>query len=257
MKETNTIILVAFLLITLAGCASWRPVPLDPGFWQDKGKRVGVVFLTFPPAEVQLSATPLSTGMHPGPFITGDTWWDYPGYPGLPMLVHETRPLHYASQEQDAREFMAARDLFVKGLKDRGFESFNLEQRIDERSLQGFKGPSDDVVHECRDYRDIGKAAGADYLIVLGLRNYGTVCRYIDLNNYEVEVYAQVRGLMVESATNRVLWRTGASAGCTSRTVNAMCSRPDHVPVILDALSTLLGEAARETAREFFEATRP
>ncbi len=257
MNKPGIIALTVLMLVFISGCASLKPVPLDTGFWQEKGKRVGVAFLNIPPAGVQLNSTPLSMGMHPGPSVLGGTWWDNPGYSGWPMIVSESRTLRSASSHQDAGEFMAVEGLFVQGLKDRGFEAFRVEQGIHEGSLPRFKGDGPDAVYACKDFRDIGRAAHADYLIVLGLDNYGTMCRYIDLNNYDAEVYVHARGFMVDAASNRVLWRTGAFVGHLRRTVDALCSRPDHTPVILGELNALLKEAARVITRDFFEAGQP
>lgn len=245
--------LVVFLLLFLtSGCASWKAVPIEKGFWQEKGKRVGVALLADPSAEVQLNATPLSMGLRTGPLIMGGSVWDYPEHSDWPLLYSETRSVRDAARSLDAKEFAEVQDLFVQGLKEKGFDAFEVEQRIDEASLPPFKGQEGDAVYSCRDFRDILRTAHADNLVVLGLNNYGVICRYIGLNNFEVEVYAQAQGFMVDGATNRVLWRTGATEGYMSRRVNAECSRPDHIPVIVEALNALLKEAAGETVRLFF-----
>jgi hypothetical protein len=97
------------------------------------------------------------------------------------MIVSESRTLRDASSQLNAREFMAVGGLFVQGLKDRGFDAFRVEQAIDEGSLPRFKGDGLDAVYACRDFRDISKAADADYLIVLGLdKTEQCCCRYID-----------------------------------------------------------------------------
>jgi hypothetical protein len=92
----------------------------------------------------------------------------------------------------------------------------------------------------------------ADYLIVVSLERCGTTCRYLDLENYQVEVFAQVGAEMVETATNRVVWRTGSRNGSFTALVEASCARPDHVPLILEALDALLGDAAAGVTADFF-----
>ena len=242
---------VILLVSLVAGCASMRAIPLDQSFWQEKAKRVGVVLTLPPPAEVHLvsSLAPMVRGGYPMMIVGGmrDT-----EYIDVPLLMAESRSLREASQGLDAREFAVVQTLFVQGLKDKGFFAFALEQRIDEGSLQPFRDGPGDAVYACRDYRELGRAAGVDYLIVAGLKRYGTTCRYVGMDDYAVEVYAGVRAQMIEVATNRVLWRTGAFDTSFNRTVNASCWRPDHTHVILDALKALLKEAATETAGRFF-----
>ncbi len=252
MKKIYILAFGVLLLYSISSCAYWKPIPLDKGFWQEKGRRVGVALLTIPSAEVQINVTPLSMGTHTSPYIIGETWWDHPGYSGWPMILHEARPLDYASKDLDAREFTAVLDLFLKGLKGRGFDAFMMEQSIDEKSLPRFNGKNGDGVYECRDFRDIGKSVGADYIILLGIKDYGTICRYVDLNNYDVEVFAQLKGFLVNTSTNRVMWRMGVSEAYFSRQVNALCSRPDHIPVIIDELKALIKDAAEDTSRKFF-----
>jgi hypothetical protein len=132
-----------------------------------------------------------------------------------------------------------------------------MEQSVDEKTLPRFNGKNGDGVYECRDFRDIGKSEGADYIILLGISDYGTICRYIDLNNYDVEVFVQLKGFLVNTATNRLMWRMGVPEAYMSREVHALCSRPDNIPVILDELKALLRDAAEETSRRFFGAESP
>jgi hypothetical protein len=252
MEMKGIIVGVVSLLVFLTGCASLKPIPLEEGFWQEKGKRVGVVLITFPPADVLIRTTPqpLGFGGRLNPFNSNMS--DYSEYTDAPLIMAETRSLHDASKELTAEEFSAIQDIFVQGLKDKGFSAFAAVNRIDEDTLPFFKGGLRDAVYENRDFRNFGKSVKADYIVVIHLKNYGIICRYIDLNNYDVEVYADVNALMIEVATNKVLWRTGMAEGAFTRTVNATCSRPDHTPIILDGLKALLGEAAKGIAGHFF-----
>jgi hypothetical protein len=181
--------------------------------------------------------------------------WD-DDYFDVPLLMAESRPLREASGRLDAREFASVQSLFVQGLKERGFSAFALEQSVDEGGLERFRNGPGDAVYASRDYRDLGRAAGADYLIVAGIERYGTTCRSFGMDDYEVEVYADVRAQMIEVATNRVVWRTGPLGGHFVRIVDASCARPDQTPAILDGLRAVLADAARETAGLFFAPER-
>jgi len=243
---------IALLMAFLTGCVSLEPIRLKEDFWQEKGKRIGVVLVVFPPAEMVVNSPPTTMFYGEHPFMPDSSLWDYSGYAEQPLRMAETRPLRDASKRLDAQEFAAIQDLFVQGLKDKGFAAFPVDNRIDPKAMPGFKGGGGDAVYESKDFGDLAKTLGADYLIIIRLRHYGTLCRYIGLNNYEVEVYAEVKAEMIEAATNRVLWRTGGNEGRFSRTVSATCARPDHTPIILDGLKALLKDAAKETAGQFF-----
>ena len=43
---------IALLMAFLTGCASLKPIQLREEFWQEKGKRLGVELVVFPPAEM-------------------------------------------------------------------------------------------------------------------------------------------------------------------------------------------------------------
>jgi len=243
---------IALLMAFLTGCASLKPIRLKEEFWQEKGKRLGVALVVLPPAEMVVNSPPAPIFYGERPFMPHSDMWDYSEYTEQQLRMAETRPIRDASKGLNAQEFAVVQGLFVQGLKDKGFAAFPVDNRIDPKSLRGFKGGGGDAVYESKDFRDLAKTLGADFLIIIRLKHYGTLCRYIDLNNYEVEVYAEVKAEMIEAATNRVLWRTGGSEGRFSRTVNATCARPDHTPIIFDGLKALLGDAAKETAGQFF-----
>ena len=235
------------VLFLVSSCASMRPVPLDRSFWQEKGKRIGVALAAVPDAEVVINAagTPVVYG---GSIILSPD----AEYTEHPLRLHETWALRQASKEVKAQEFEAVQGLLVKGLAGRGFAAFKVQISTDAGALERFREDGGEGVYACRDYRGVGRDVGAEYLIIVRMEHYGTMCRYIDLNNYEVEIYAQVRAQMIETASNRVLWRTGWSEGRFERIVNADCSLPDQVPIILDGLRTLLGDAATGVSVLFF-----
>lgn len=243
---------IALLMAFLTGCASLKPIRLREEFWQEKGKRLGVALVVFPPAEMVVNSPPAPIFYGERPFMPHSDMWDYSEYTEQQLRMAETRPIRDASKELNAQEFIVVQDLFVQGLKDKGFAAFPVDNHIDPKALKVFKGGGGDAVYESKDFRDFAKTLDADFLIIVRLKHYGTLCRYIDLNNYEVEVYAEVKAEMIEAATNIVLWRTGGNEGRFSRIVNATCARPDHTPIILDGLKALLGDAAKETARQFF-----
>jgi hypothetical protein len=246
----RVIVFVFVALIHASGCASMRAVPLDQSFWQEKGRRVGVALEEMPEAVVLINAADTAIGHGRSTIFP-----DEAQYTDHPMRLHETRALRQASRGARGEGFDAVQDLLVQGLVERGFTAYKVDMPADTGTLKSFREGSGDGVYACRDYRDLGKSAGADYLVIVRLEQYGTLCRYIDLNNYEVEVYAGVRAEMIETSTNRVLWRSCMSGGRFTRTVDAECSRPDHVPVILDGLEGLLEDAARSVAGQFFSSS--
>jgi len=250
--------LLALALVFLAGCASLRPVPLDPGFWQrEQGRRVGVALLAFPQGETLIDA-PRRT-----PFFIPSSRYSFGGMPwndeydDYPLRLAETRPLRQAVERLDAREFSRAQDLFVEGLKAKGFAAFKIEEPVEKKQLPRFKDGGDEAPYEGKDYRELGKASNADYLVLVELVRYGPYCHYIDLYNDYLEVQVHARAVMLDAGTNRILWRTGWSQGDFRRAVDAAPYRPDKTPAVIDAQKALLGDAAASLARELFSPATP
>jgi hypothetical protein len=249
MRSKITSFIVICLLIILTGCASLRSVQLNQSFWQDKGKRVGVALDVLPPAEVLMD---ISGGLGQAT-DSSSIPIESPDAMNYPVQFHNTMPLYYASRELDGKAFEVIQDLLIQGLKDRGFDAFKVEDHIDVKQLPRFTRGNGNGIHESIDYREISRSAGADYLILMDLRHYGTICRYLGLNILEVDVYADIRGEMIEAATNRVLWRTGISDGYLTRTVNATSTQNDQIKIIFDGMDKLLLDAAKKTSQKFFE----
>lgn len=249
MRSGITAFTVISLLALLTGCASLRSVPLNQSFWQEKGKRVGVALAIIPPAEVIMD---ISGGLGQ---MSGSSWIpiESPDAMKYPVQFHNTMPLYYASRELDGKAFEVVQDLLIQGLKERGFDAFKVEDHIDVKQLPRFTGGNGNGIHESKDYSEISRSAGADYLILMDLRHYGTICRYLDLNLLALDVYADIRGEMIEAATNRVLWRTGISDGYLTMTVNVIDNQSDQIKIIFQGMDKLLVDAGRKTSQKFFE----
>jgi hypothetical protein len=249
MRSKITAFMVFCLLILLTGCASVRSVKLNQSFWQEKGKRVGVAVEVFPPAEVLMN---ISGGL--GQVADSSSIpIESPDAMKYPVQFHNTMPLYYTSRELDGKAFEVVQDLLTQGLKARGLDAFKVEPHIDVKQLPRFTVGSSNSIQESIDYREILRSAGADYLILMDLRHYGTICRYLGLNLLEVDVYADIHGEMIEAATNRILWRTGISDGYFTRTVNATSTQGDQIKIIFEGMDKLLVDAAKKTSQEFFE----
>lgn len=241
------------LLLFLVGCSSGRPIHLDPQFWkQQQGKRVGVILLALPPAAVTEGVTntrvlkaPDDLGFMEGP------WMDDIEYG--PLRVAEMRPLRMEILELDAREFSRVQDLFVSGLKKKGFEAFSVDKAIAERSLPEFSGGLAEYGYAGADYRGLGRDYGADYLVVVRLVRYGPYCHYIYAYNDYVAVEAQAGAELIDTRTNRILWRAGISQDRFKRTIDASCGDEEQIPIISQALKNLLSDIAENLARNFFQ----
>jgi len=244
--EHGTISVIVALIIS--GCAGQGHIPVDSAFWSSVDTRVGVALARFPGPEVVVSAADTSMVFGGSAILSG------PGleYHEHPMRLYETRTLRDASREFRAQGLYKIRSLFVQGLATRGLGAFPVGQDIDLETLERFTGHGSGDEYAGRDYRNLGRSMHADHLIVVCLERYGAICRYIGLENYQVEVFAQVSAEMVETATNRLVWRTGYRDGPYTALVEASCARPDHVPLILEALDALLGDVAVEVTADFF-----
>lgn len=241
-----------FLIIILlaAGCASLKPVPMEPDFWHQRDKRVGIVLRQYPPAELVVDVSTIN-------MFAGQRQYIYGGILNSPEVDYE--PLRY-SEMQALREavarmtpeaFFHAREYFSKGLVERGFDAFNLVKPLVVKDLPRFEGGGEGSF-ETRDFREYGGSAHADYILLIDLVRYGPYVHYLDLVNDYMEVRAETRAELLDAKTNRVLWRTGYKEGDHRRAVKASVSRPDQIPAVIDAQNDLLNEAARALSREFF-----
>jgi hypothetical protein len=251
IKAGLTVGLLTSLIFSLGGCASLKSIPLDPAFWQLEGKRVGVALMVYPPAETIVDANTINSFAGSRQYVFGGVLQS-PEMDIEPMRFSETKHLRDATEELNATGFSSVQDLFISGLRDKGFAAIKLDKPIEKKQLPRFKGESKNGPFASRDYRDRARGAAVDYLIVIELENYGVYCHYIDLYNDYVEARAHARAELVDAATNRIIWRTGWSQGDFRKEVNASCSRPDQIPVIVDALNGLLTDAASSLSRDFF-----
>jgi hypothetical protein len=253
MRFKIVTVLLAFLLALSAGCATTEPIPLDQKFWQGKGKKVGVALGEFPHAEVDVYSPPSPPMTSDNKFSRFDnTFMAPPGYTEQPLRTAETMPLRNAAKELTGKEFEKVQDIFSHDLKGKGFIAFKVDNRINMSSLPKFKDRSHDTAYASKDFRDLGKSTNADYLIIVWLRHYGAICRYMDVYNYGTDIYAEVQAEMIDTATNQILWRTGGSQGNFTKELKASCAQSDGIPIILNELGTLLTTAAEKTAAEFF-----
>lgn len=251
MKTRVVMSLLILLAFYMGGCASLKPVPLNPQFWQQQGKRVGVVFEAYPPGETIVQVSTVNRFAGARQYIYGGMLQS-PEHDYEPMRYAEVRSLREAVDKLDAGEFTKAQDLFVAGLKEKRFDAFKITKPILEKEMPKFKDGTGNGQYETRDFRELGKSSGADYLILVKLDRYGPYCHFIDLYNDYVEVQAQAYAELLDAKTNRVLWRTGASQGDFRKAVNATTYRPDQTPIIMDEQKKLLGDAAASLAKDFF-----
>jgi hypothetical protein len=242
MNPRLLMIILPLFTVFLGACASLEPVPLDPQFWQQQtGKKVGVALMAYPPAETIINEKYVYGGRLQAPIREHK-----------PVRFTEAMRLLQAAQAQGAGEFSPVQDLFVDGLKNNGFIAFKVDQPIDQNKIPKFKGIHAFGTYENRDYREFGKDAAADYLILTELVSYGPACHYIDINSDYTEVRAHAQAELLDVETNHILWRTGWSQGDFIKPVDASCSRPEQIPIIMDALKNLLGDAASSLSHDFF-----
>ncbi|HQI01878.1 MAG TPA: hypothetical protein PLA18_11420, partial [Deltaproteobacteria bacterium] len=222
MKSRIVLGILIPVLLCPGGCSSVRPIPLDPHFWQQQGKKIGVVLLTPPPAETTKLAPPTETFNTSAPFAMNNEPW-LEDMVTEPLRLAEMKPLQKAMLKLDAREFHLVEDLFVSGLKRRGFSAFKVDQLVMRSYFPKFREWDMRRSYEKTDFRGLGKTYGADYLIVVDLVRYGPYCHYVYAYNDHMAVEVQVRAELIDARTNRILWRTGGKKYDFSSPVNASC----------------------------------
>jgi hypothetical protein len=248
-KITAFTVIMIFLLTFLTGCTSLRSVQLNQSFWQERGKRVAVALEVVGPPEVIMD---ISGGL--GQMTNSSSIpIESPDAMEYPNQFHNTMPLYSASKTLDGKAFDIARDLLIQGLKERGLDAFNVEGHIEMEKLPRFTGDRSDGTYENMDFSRISKSIGADYIILMDIKYYGMICRYLGLDLLGVDVYADIRGEMIEASTNRILWRTGLADGYLSRTVDVTSTQPDQIKTIFDGMDKLLIDASKNISQKFFE----
>lgn len=246
MKTRVVFISLAFLF--LSGCSVHRSVNLDPQFWNEQGKRVGVALFVLPHAETTEGVTPayvygnISVLAQGQPLWNGDMAYE-------PLRLADMKPLQQAAQKEDPEVFYRIQDLFVEGFRERGFDAFKIDQPIVKKDIPNEEAEDKAGPLDGRDFRNIGKFQAADYLMVIELVSFGPYCHYIYAYNDHMSVDALVRAELIDARTNRVLWREIRSF---NRPVKASCSNQDHIPIITRALRTLLSDAALLIPHYFF-----
>ena len=251
MKNRVIIGLLILLAFYIVGCASLEPIPLNPQFWHQQGKRVGVVLAAYPPGETIVNVDTINGFAGARQFIYGGMLQS-PNHDYEPMRYAEVRPLREAVEKLNAGEFSKVQELFVESLKEKGFDAFKVERAIVEKDLPHFKDGMGNGRYENRDFRKLGESSGADYIIVIKLGSYGPSCHFIDFYNDYVEVRAQAQAELIDVKTNVILWKTGYSEGDFRKPVDATTYRPDQIPIIIDAQKKLLSDAAVSLYKDFF-----
>lgn len=247
-------IVLGFLIPVLlfpASCSTVRPIPLDPQFWQQQGKKIGVVLLTLPPAETTKLAPITGTFDTTAPLALNNQPW-IEDMTAEPLRLADMETLQKAVLKLDAKEFSLVQELFVNGLRARGFAAFKADQPVLRSCFPKFGNRDVRGLYEKTDFRDLARTYGADYLIVVDLVRYGPYCHYVHTYNDHMAVEARVCAELIDAKTNRILWRTGGKKYDFSRPVNATCGNEDDIPAISEALRSLLEDAAKALSRDFF-----
>jgi hypothetical protein len=251
MKSRIVLGILIPVLLYQGGCSSIRPIHLDPQFWQQQGKKIGVVLLTLPPAETTKLAIQTETFDPSAPFALNNQPW-MEDMVCEPLRIADVKTLQKAVLKLDAREFSLVQDLFVNGLKARGFSAFKVDQPVMRGCFPKFRERDIRRSFERTDFRGLGTTYGADYLIVIDLVRYGPYCHYVYAYNDHMAVEAQARAELIDAKTNRILWRTGGKQYDFSRPINASCGNEDDIPIISYALRKLLENTAKAISRDFF-----
>jgi hypothetical protein len=242
---------LAFVLMLSWGCSTW-PVHPGPEILKTlQGKRVGVVLLAVPAGSITEVAT--NTRIVGPATIQG--WVDGPWRDDLeyePIRLAQMRPLQQEVVEGRAGEFTIVQDMFVEGMKRRGVESFKVGQPVAARGLPLFDGGILKRLYPAYDYRYLGQAHGADFLVVIDLKSYGPYCHFIYATNDYMEVRAQASVQLIDVSTNRILWQTARGRGSFRAPVEASCGKEEEVPVIIRELDNLLKQTSDAMYLDFF-----
>ncbi len=241
-------VLCLFVLAAQGACTIHKPVPLDEGFWHDTQPVVGVVLAAVPDPEVSVkifSTTPFARSRT---LIMSHRYdQDFDAEPSI--LTDQRRLWHYLSSHETGA-LAGLKDVFTQGLASRGFHAAEVEGSLDEDLLPRYTPPSSGYARN--DYRALVQAGEFDLLIVLHIRKYGSYCGYLDQRNISTGIMAAVEAMMVDTATNRILWQNAHRISRQCRNASSGCDAPGTYGEILRELDSVLAQAAQILADDLF-----
>lgn len=232
--------LAALLWLALAAglaasaCATAQPIPVDAGFWQQKGMRVGVVVSPVPKASAYKA-----------------------GAQGLLDIAINSAMASDLQKMLEARQSAAiarAGDQFEGRLQSLGFVTLRIAQPIDFTKLPERKDPPENVFG--RDIGPLAEAHGVDAILLLDVMRWGTVRNYYGFVPLgPPQGMYEVAGLLI-GRDGRIRWRAN-NLSQPPVDVQGEWDQGPNFPNLGQALSAAEQRAAAFLEKDFFGTVAP
>lgn len=235
----------------LSSCASRRPVALPPEIRETRGLTIGVALGRVCGPEMMIEGLPAG-GMGPAGSYSDIFGRSDERYWGgrHPIVLSDRRKLEGYLQRDGAGIFREIQGRIAQELSSEGFKAVLIENRVDRGELPLFKAPGGGYAEQ--DYRGFARGEDLDALLVVDCRRYGVYCHYTGYYHQDfTDAAAVLRGEMVDSGSNRVLWQSGEIR--VRNPVPCRCNEPGDYPCIDAAIRDAAREAASSLVRDLLE----
>lgn len=178
---------VAVFVTALTGCAGvqYKPVAVDPGFWQDRQSVIGVAAEKMPDADAHMLG---AQGLLDVAINRGNAG----------QLIEQLKRL-------DVGRAAAIPDNLASALARRGFKVEKLAT-LDISALPEFKPDANPEAYGPRDFRGL-RSKGIERLLLVTVEKIGTMRNYYGfIPTSAPRALFAVKGQLVDLKTNRLIW---------------------------------------------------
>jgi hypothetical protein len=224
---------IPLLTVALLAGACASSIPLNSSFWNRKGETVTVGLATLPDAHAHRVGSEMLLDLAINKAMAEK----------LDSKMRQVAPTLLGTVSDD----------FVKQLHERGFVATKAGDPLAVDSFEKFKGPSGESRYFDRDIRPLAKTLGADMLLLITVRRYGTLRNYYGFIPLGApKALFDVRGQMIDLKTNQLLWEKSTSDDEATVAVNGEWSEPPDYPNLVTALQAAVPKSMDHLERRFF-----
>lgn len=226
---------ILLLASFLSGCAT-TGIAINPSFWQEKDKKIGVAFVKFREALRYRSEEPTIGHLVVGMFVKN-------------KLKTTAEELDEFMKRLDISKFDAASDRFVELLQARGFNARKIEGFININRFPVFKvGCAGKFAY--KDLTSLASEENIDILILFEAINYGLIGEiFTYMPSGLPRGYFMVKGEMINLNNNELLWQTTKTK--EEPPVKEWYQPPDF-PELVVAIQKAADKATSELEADFF-----
>jgi hypothetical protein len=228
--RTTAFIFVPALVGVLSGCAGvqYKPIPVDPGFWQNRQAVIGVAAEKIPEADAHMTG---NQGL-------------------LDIAINQSNAAKMIEQLKKLKVERAAAipNNLADALGRRGFKTNKLAT-IDVATFPEFKPEANPELYAPRDFRGLTNK-GIDRLLLVSVERLGTTRSYYGFVPMGApRALFAVKGQVVDLKTNKLIWYDRYET--TAAIPEPWDQEPDF-PYVSTAVLKNLADGAAMLERSFF-----